>query len=298
MQCEQQTVRATDDLILQSGTEISRHWSLRFSQNLPGSRPSFILIEAMIDLFKTSVATAGFLAVMFFTLAQAPVSEKLKLVDSLYKQYESTEKQDLLRQGTAILDGLAQTDPNNYEVAWRRARAYYSLGDDAKGNSEKLRLFDLAIQSSKHAVELKSDGVEGHYWLGVSYGEYGQAKGMFKALSMTKNIRAEMETVIKINPAYQNGGAYLVLGRMDYELPGVIGGSKKKAIQEYEQGLKVAPSNLLMKVYLAEAYIDAERKDEARTLLNEVLNRGGEQTPEIRDARKEAKKLYDKNFSK
>jgi tetratricopeptide (TPR) repeat protein len=229
---------------------------------------------------------------------QGAISEKLKQADSLYKQYESTENQEPLKRAVAILDELSQTDSANYDVAWRRARAYYSLGDDARANSEKLRLFDQAIQSGKHAVDLKSDGVEGHYWLGVSDGEYGQAKGMFKALSMTKNIRSEMEAVIRINSAYQNGGAYLVLGRMDYELPGIAGGSSKRAIQEYEQGLKVAPNNPLMKVYLAESYIDAGRKDEARNLLKQVLNDTSDQTPEMRDARKQGRKLYDKHFGK
>ena len=107
-----------------------------------------------------------------------------------------------------------------------------------------------------------------------------------------------MEAVIRINPAYQNGGAYLVLGRMDFELPGLMGGSSKRAIQEYEQGLKVAPSNALMKVYLAESYIDAGRKDEARNLLNQVLNDSSDQSPEMRDARKQGRKLYDKHFGK
>src|SRR5215510_12338163 len=246
----------------------------------------------------TQVTRGAFLVVILLAAAQAQVGDKLKQADSLYKQYERTESQEPLRQAVAILDGRSQSDPGNYDVAWRRTRAYYSLGDDAKANSEKLRLFDQAIQSGKHAVELKSDGVEGHYWLGVSDGEYGQAKGLLKAYSMTKSIRAEMEAVIRINPAYHNGGAYLVLGRMDFELPGLMGGSNKRAIQEYEQGLKVAPSNLLIKAYLADSYIDAGRKDEARNLLNEVLNNNGDQTPEARDARKEAKKIYDKHFSK
>src|SRR5215471_244324 len=249
-------------------------------------------------LFITIFARPVLLGILSLVWFQAPVAEQLKQADSHYKQYERTENQEQLKQAVAILDGLAQSDAGNYEIAWRRARAYYSLGDDAKANSEKLRLFDQAIQSGKHAVELKADGVEGHYWLGVSDGEYGQAKGLLKAYSMTKNIRSEMEVVIKINPAYQNGGAYLVLGRMDFELPGLMGGSNKRAIQEYEQGLKVAPNNLLMKTYLAESYIDAGRKEEARNLLNEVLNGSGEQTPEARDARKEARKIYDKHFSK
>src|SRR5215469_2471369 len=128
------------------------------------------------------------LATILFGVPQAPVSERLRQADSLYKHYESTENQEPLRQAVTILDALNKSDPANYDAAWRRARAYYSLGDDAKGNSEKLRLFDQAIQSARHAVEIKPDGVEGHYWLGVSDGEYGQAKGMLKAYSMTKSI--------------------------------------------------------------------------------------------------------------
>lgn len=251
----------------------------------------------MAMFFSPLIVKAALLPVILFMLADEP-AEKIKQADLLYKQYEQTESQEPLRQAVAILDALSGSQATNYDVAWRRARAYYSLGDDAKGNSEKLKLFDQAIQSGKHAVELRPDGVEGHYWLGVSDGEYGQAKGLLKAYSMTKNIRSEMDAVIRINPAYQNGGAYLVLGRMDFELPGLMGGSNKRAIQEYEQGLKVAPHNLLMKAYLAESYIDAGRKGEAKNLLDEVLNSTGEQTPEIREARKEARKIYDKHFSK
>jgi predicted Zn-dependent protease len=223
---------------------------------------------------------------------------KLQQADALYNRYRQSDDQAPLKEAATLLDGLQQAEPDNYDVLWRRGRVYYSLGDDAKANSEKLRLFDQAIQSAKHATDVKPGGVEGHYWLGVGDGGYGEAKGMFKALSMTKNIRTEMEAVIRIDPAYENGGAYLVLGRMDFELPGVMGGSKKRAIQEYEDGLRVAPSNPLMKVYLAESYINADRKPEAKNLLDQVLAApASSATPEMRDAKREARKLYDKNFS-
>jgi hypothetical protein len=232
-------------------------------------------------------------------LAQAAGADgKLQQADALYNRYRQTDDQAPLKEAATLLDGLQQAEPDNYDVLWRRSRVYYSLGDDAKANSEKLRLFDQAIQSAKHATEVKPGGVEGHYWLGVGDGGYGEAKGMFKALSMTKNIRTEMEAVIRIDPAYENGGAYLVLGRMDFELPGVMGGSKKRAIQEYEDGLRVAPSNPLMKVYLAESYIGADRKPEAKNLLDQVLAApASPATPEMRDAKREARKLYDKHFS-
>ena len=231
--------------------------------------------------------------------AKSPVGQsndaKIKESDSLYQQYRKTEGLEALKRSAAILDALAEADPNSYEIAWRRARAYYHWGDDIKGNSEKLRLFDQAIQSATHATEVNSGGAEGHYWLGVSDGGYGEVKGMFKALSLTKSIRKEMETVIRINSGYERGGAYVVLGRMDFELPGLLGGSKKRAIQEYQEGLKVAPDNPLLTVYLADSYIEAGQKDEAKAMLDRVLaQRGGD--PNLRDAQHEAKKIYAKEF--
>ncbi|HKV37642.1 MAG TPA: TRAP transporter TatT component family protein [Blastocatellia bacterium] len=230
---------------------------------------------------------------------QTPNGAKFQQSDSLYEQYRKTESMAVLKQVVTVLDGLAAADPNDYGAAWRRARAYYSLGDDTKPNSEKLKLFSQAIDSATHAVALRADGVEGHYWLALADGEYGEAKGMFKALSLTGPIRREMQTVIRINPAYENGGAYLVLGKMDYELPGVMGGSTKRAIQEYQDGLKVAPANPLLKVYLAESYIGSGRKEEGRTLLDQVLGEHpSDPSPDLKDAQEEARKLYKKNFSK
>jgi tetratricopeptide (TPR) repeat protein len=231
------------------------------------------------------------------TAAQESTEAKLSQSDSLYLQYRKTETQEPLKKAAAILDALQQTESNNYQVAWRRARAYYHLGDDTKSSSEKLRLFDQAIQSATHATEINPGGVEGHYWLGACDGGYGQAKGMFKALSLIKSIRKEMENVNRIDPSYERAGGYVILGKMDFELPGLLGGSKKRAIQEYQEGLKLAPNNALLKVYLADSYIDAGQKDEAKALLEQVLaERGAESDPNLRDAQQEGRKLYAKEF--
>ena len=229
-----------------------------------------------------------------------PDKETLSHADALFNQYRATENLEPLKQSTALLDNLGKAAPGSYDIQWRRSRAYQSLGDDTKPASQKLKLLELAVAAGKQAVEARGEGVEGHYWLGVSYGSYGEAKGMFKALTLVKNIRKEMETVIRLDAAHANGGAYVVLGKIDFELPGAFGGNKKRAIEEYEQGLKIAPSNPLLKVYLAESYIDDNRKNEARLLLDQVLSakQTAQLSPELRDAQHEARKLYDKHFAK
>jgi tetratricopeptide (TPR) repeat protein len=82
-----------------------------------------------------------------------------------------------------------------------------------------------------------------------------------------------METVLKLNDRYNDGGAYLALGEMDRQLPRIVGGNLNRAIARLEQGIKIAPNNLEMKLALAEAYKESGRKEDARRQLQEITNR-------------------------
>jgi tetratricopeptide (TPR) repeat protein len=224
----------------------------------------------------------------------------IERVDALIREHEQTDKIEPLQAAASMLDELVKAAPNDYAASWRRARAYQMLGELASKDSEKLDLFQRAIDSGKAAVKSKPNAVEGHYWLGVSYGVYGETKGMFKALSMIDDIRAEMNAAIKIDPKYDDAGAYLVLGRIDFELPGLFGGNSKRAIEEYEQGLKLAPSNALMKLYLSDSYYDAGRKDDAKRLLEELIALKVDEHSQrgLRQTQRDAKASYEKHFAK
>jgi tetratricopeptide (TPR) repeat protein len=225
--------------------------------------------------------------------------DKLAKADELFAEFDVDEKIEPLRAAATLLDELEKAEPARYDIRWRRARAYQALGEAAPKKDEKLELFDRAIESGKRAIELAPNAVEGHYWLGVSYGGYGEAKGMLKALSMIDDIRREMNAVIKIDAKYEDASAYLVLGRIDFELPGMFGGSDKRAIEEYEQGLKLAPNNAVMKLYLADSYLDG-RKDDAKKLLEELIAlKADEHSPrDVRRAQREAKQSFEKHFAK
>ncbi len=250
---------------------------------------AIVLFLASLALAQSPAKTSGKGANLKPAIS-APISkDPIGDADRLFSRGD-TPTQD--QQALAILESALATDGKNYDLLWRAARSAYYVGDFGL-EADKLKHFDKGIALTQRAIILQPNSVEGHFWLAANYGGKAQLVGALKALSTVKKIRNEMQTVVKLNDAYENGNAYLALGEIDRELPGVMGGNKKRAIGLYEQGLKVAPENLDLKVALSKAYKDAGRKDEAKRLLEEVIK--AQPTTRIqREAQEEAKQLLTK----
>ena len=94
---------------------------------------------------------------------------------------------------------------------------------------------------------------------------------MFKALSLIGKVRSEMETVVRISPGYEDARGYLALCELDRQLPWLLGGNTKRAVGYCEQGVKLAPANLELKLALARAYEEVGRRADARKQIEELL---------------------------
>ena len=192
-----------------------------------------------------------------------PVAE----ADALFSYGEDTAR-DL--QALATLVRALVTDAHNYQLLWRAARAYYQVGDDAS-EREKQRYFEHGIEMGQLAVAQQPSSAEGHFWLGANYGGLSAIQGIWHALQMVKKVRSEMETALRLQPEYEDGNAYRALGEIARQLPGVLGGNLKRAIVYFEQGLRVAPQSMELKLALAKAYLEAGQRQASQRLLAEIL---------------------------
>lgn len=254
----------------------------------------------MKSVFVSTVILCFFLTSTFAqsTPRSASVSSAAPTVDPLNeidKQMTYGEDIERDKQSLAMVERLLTSDGNNYQYLWRLARATYFVGDSA-AKSEKVRFFERGVDAGQRAVAREPNAAEGHFWLGVCYGGLAEEKGALKALSLVKKIRAEMETVLRLNDRYHEGNAYLALGEMDRQLPRIVGGSVKRSITTLEQGVRVAPNNLEMKFALANSYQEAGRKDEARQQLQDILGRqiNPARAKTERDIQEKSRKLLSK----
>jgi tetratricopeptide (TPR) repeat protein len=192
----------------------------------------------------------------------------IQQADSLYEQRGDLAKarEVLDKCQEALLKG-----EDTYGAYWRMARIEYWIGDHTGNNGEKKRIFEQGIYHAKKAVQKDGNRPEGHYWLGINYGVYGEAKGILKSLSLVKPIKEEMNKVLALDPSFDDGGADRVLGRVYHELPGFAGGSKKKALEHLLKSREMGPQVGLTRIYLADTYLSLDEIEKARQELEFVL---------------------------
>src|SRR2546423_12426720 len=128
------------------------------------------------------------------------------------------------------------SDYSNYEIVWKLAKCDYYVGDHETDDDAKLNAFREGIAAGEAAVKLAPDRPEGHFWLGANLGGRAKAQGPLYALSSVPDIRREMETGIKIDEGYEAGGGHPALGEIDLDLPGVMGGDRKRAGEGVGEG--------------------------------------------------------------
>jgi tetratricopeptide (TPR) repeat protein len=225
----------------------------------------------MTPFRKTVIAILSLMALTAVTALAVQIQNAKSLIqqsDDLFVERADLAKAKLAL--TKLQEALAAGE-DAFGANWRLSRLSYWIGDHTADNNAKKQIFQQGIDYAKKAIALGPDKVEGHFWLGVCYGVYGEAKGVLKSLFLVKPIKEEMRRVLEIDPAYDRGGADRILGRVYHEVPGFFGGSEKKSLEHLLKAVNYGPRVGLNLIYLADTYISLGEIEKAREALQTVL---------------------------
>jgi len=216
----------------------------------------------------------------------------LAKADALYQEREDLAKAN---QAADLYRQAMEVDPDQARSAWKLTRVLCWIIDRSPEDHREA-LAKEALAAAKEAVRLAPDDARTHFWLGLAYVYYAETKGILQGLSLKKPILEAMETAIRLDPAFEGGAPYMVLGRLYFSIPMLLGGSKSKATDYLEKAIQLGPRRWINHIYLAECYIHEGREDEARQLLNQVLAGPPEDelTAEYQDWKRHAERLLKK----
>jgi hypothetical protein len=198
-------------------------------------------------------------------------------------------------------------EPESLEARWRLMRALYFKGEHTTDDATAKRaIFDegRAAAEQSLAVLRREAGREGHrdlaratpvelasylkgnpsavpsfLWAAVDWGKWALAFGKTAAVKQgaAAKIRDYAQAVILLDPAYDAGGGYRVLGRLHHQTPAVPfftgWASRAEALKNLRLAVAAGPRNLVGRQFLAEAMWEYEpaRRAEARAMLQKIL---------------------------
>jgi tetratricopeptide (TPR) repeat protein len=203
--------------------------------------------------------------------------------------YDKREDLATAREAAAIWQTRLQQNPKDFESAWKLARADYWLGGHAP-ESERKAFLEAGIAAARSAAALEPNRPEGHMWLAANMGALAESFGLRQGLKYRGAIKDELLTVLRIDPAFQQGSADRALGRWYFKVPSLFGGSNKKSEEHLRRALTYNTNSTITHFFLAETLLDEGKKDEARAELQKVLDAPLDPlwTPEDRDFKAKA----------
>jgi len=151
-------------------------------------------------------------------------------------------------QARALLEQAIAADPKNAEAHYLLGSVFYAFGDDPKASDE-----------AQKAVTLDDSKAEYHLLLGNSLSGLLDAAGMFKKMSLARQIKSEFERAVAENP--KSTAARTALAEFYAQAPSIIGGSNDKAM---DQARQVAAIDAVEGHYaMATVYFDQKKLAEA-----------------------------------
>jgi tetratricopeptide (TPR) repeat protein len=209
--------------------------------------------------------------------------------------YADREKLSSALEASMIWEARLAKNPRDFESAWKLARNCYWLGGHVPDN-ERRKQYERGMDAAMKAIELQPNRPEGHFWLAADMGAMAEGFGLRAGIKYRSPIKKELETVLMIDAGFQQGSADRALGRWYLRVPRLFGGSKDQSVEHLKKSLTYAPESSATHFFLAETYLEMDKKDDARRELKTVLAvpLHPEWTPEDKEFKEKASALLKK----
>lgn len=287
----------------------------------------------MKSVFTTAISSAILSASIFGLTAVQANAATVEEAKAAYAQREYDNAGIQKAQAAADIYAKLVTEASDAkaktQLLVRQSEALYFVGDADKANAVKIEKHNQGYQLADQAVKalgvkdvssitdsevtalkssLSADDLallgDALYFRGTNLGKWGQANGVTTSLGRWPELRANMELIGKLGlDANHEYGAARTLGKAYATLPGLLGGSTKKALQYLSTAVtksaapgKTYSTNGYNNLFYAEVLNENGDTDEAKALLEafiaaDAATLNPELAVETRRAQSDAKEL-------
>lgn len=177
-----------------------------------------------------------------------------------YQQAEDYFKQKDFKKAKPVFEAYLKQHPND-----EKTQEY--LGDIAAYAAD----WDTAISYYKDLVEEDETNADYHFKYGGAMGMKAMTVNKIWALTYIGDIKHQLEMAAKLDPKHIDARWALI--QFYIELPGILGGSERKALEYAEELSQISPVD----GYLANGYIAEQdkRPEDAERYYKKAIEVGG-----------------------
>jgi tetratricopeptide (TPR) repeat protein len=201
--------------------------------------------EKPVRMDHPSPSRIGCWLILTASLAVAQLDAQSNPLDQARSLVESRTSAD---QAKSLLQQSIAADPKSGEAHFLLGQIFYAFSD-----------FSQASDQAQKAVLLDDSKSDYHFLLGNSLSGLLDSAGMFKKMSLARQIKAEFERAIAENP--KNIPARSALVEFYAQAPSIVGGSTDKAVDQAKQISALDPVE--GHYAMALAYLDQKKLSDA-----------------------------------
>lgn len=197
--------------------------------------------------------------------------DPVEKADSLWREREDPAR---TTEAIAAYEGLLGENPDDYTVLLRLSRLHYWAGQILEGTDreEAIDHYGRGIEYGEKAAEVAPDRPGGFFFEAANLARRNNLKGTFSNLWGISTVRKLNEKTASIDPSYFYNGTDRFFCAFYTKLPGLLGGSTKKAIEFGRRAVEAYPDYAGNRYFLAEAYVKEGKNDLARKELEAALS--------------------------
>lgn len=176
------------------------------------------------------------------------------------------------RPAATALEQVADSRPTDCEAQWQAAQALAFVAEYATNTVERATAARRGIVLARRARELNPANAAGHYWYAVNTGLLADVDHSY-GLDAVGEMQKALDRAIALDDGYDYAGPLRLLAILHLRAPPppTSIGSPRKALRLLQRAVQLFPDYPENYLYLAEAWRDTDRMDEAREALTKVL---------------------------
>jgi hypothetical protein len=200
--------------------------------------------------------------------------------DALWKTRDAP---GVIAQLHQILEAPLAADKRSFDANWRLASLYNWEANQTEGD-KKAGLGHKGWEAADIAIAVKPNDVHSQYFSATGLGLYAEGVGILTALQqgLEGKFRERIGAALKLDKDFEDGAPQVVWGRFFFKLPWPKR-DDNESIRILTPLLESHPHNLRAKLYLADSLTDEGSAEDARKLVQQILEAPpGEDPPETR----------------